>query len=144
MPQIRKSALVPYSAESMFDLVEQVENYPHFLPWCGGARILSQTENTMSATITINYRGLKQTFSTDNVHVRPTSIQLKLRDGPFRQLEGGWTFKPLAADACRIDLQLDYDVGSGLLGKVLGPVFGHIGATLVDAFVKEAEKRYGR
>lgn len=144
MPQIRKSALVPYSAESMFDLVEQVENYPHFLPWCGGARILSQTENTMSATITINYRGLKQTFSTDNIHVRPTSIQLKLRDGPFRQLEGGWTFKPLAADACRIDLKLDYDVGSGLLGKVLGPVFGHIGATLVDAFVKEAEKRYGR
>ncbi|MDO4233024.1 MAG: type II toxin-antitoxin system RatA family toxin [Lautropia sp.] len=143
MPVIRKSALVPYSAESMFDLVEQAEHYPDFLPWCGGATVLSRTDTSMVATITISFKGLRQSFTTENVHQRPTSIQLKLRDGPFRHLQGGWTFKPLAADACRIDLQLDYDAGSGLLGKVLGPVFGHIANTMVDAFVKQAEKRYG-
>lgn len=143
MPVIRKSALVPYSAESMFDLVEQAEHYPDFLPWCGGAKVLSRTDTSMVATITISFKGLRQSFSTENVHQRPTSIQLKLRDGPFRRLQGGWTFKPLSADACRIDLELDYDAGSGLLGKVLGPVFGHIANTMVDAFVKQAEKRYG-
>ena len=143
MPVIRKSALVPYSAQAMFDLVERVEDYPGFLPWCGGTQLLSRTEEGMSAAITIDFRGIRQTFSTENVHQRPTSIRLRLKDGPFSRLQGGWTFKPLAEDACRIDLELDYEVGSGLIARVLNPVFGHIANTLVDAFVKEAERRYG-
>ena len=143
MPVIRKSALVPYPAEAMFDLVERVEDYPDFLPWCGGTQLLSRTDTGMSAAITINFKGLRQTFSTENVHQRPTSIQLRLKDGPFSRLQGGWTFKPLAADACRIDLELDYEVGGGLMAAVLNPVFGMIANSLVDAFVQEAEKRYG-
>lgn len=143
MPVIRKSALVPYSAQAMFDLVERVEDYPGFLPWCGGTQLLSRTDEGMSAAITIDFRGIRQTFSTENVHQRPTSIRLRLMDGPFSRLQGGWTFKPLAEDACRIDLELDYEVGSGLIARVLSPVFGHIANTLVDAFVKEAERRYG-
>ena len=83
MPVIRKSALVPYPAEAMFDLVERVEDYPDFLPWCGGTQLLSRTDTGMSAAITINFKGLRQTFSTENVHQRPTSIQLRLKDGPF-------------------------------------------------------------
>ncbi|MDO4637850.1 MAG: type II toxin-antitoxin system RatA family toxin [Lautropia sp.] len=142
MPIIRKSALVPYSADTMFDLVEQVENYPDFLPWCGGTTLLSRTSEGMSAAITISYRGIRQTFSTENRHERPSRIQLRLKDGPFSRLQGGWTFKALAEDACRIDLELDYEVGSGLIARVLGPVFGHIANTLVDAFVREAERRH--
>ena len=83
MPVIRKSALVPYSAQAMFDLVERVEDYPGFLPWCGGTQLLSRTEEGMSAAITIDFRGIRQTFSTENVHQRPTSIRLRLKDGPF-------------------------------------------------------------
>ena len=77
MPVIRKSALVPYSAQAMFDLVERVEDYPGFLPWCGGTQLLSRTDEGMSAAITIDFRGIRQTFSTENVHQRPTSIRLR-------------------------------------------------------------------
>ena len=143
MPVIRKSALVPYPAEAMFDLVERVEDYPDFLPWCGGSQVLSRTDSGMTASVSINFKGLRQTFSTQNTHQRPTSIQLRLKDGPFSRLQGAWTFKPLSEDACRIDLDLDYEVGSGIVAVVLNPVFGIIANTMVDAFVQEAEKRYG-
>lgn len=143
MPEVRKSALVPYSAEKMFDLVEQVEHYPSFLPWCGGSQVLWRGEHGMAATIQIAFKGVRQSFSTDNVHQRPTRIELKLREGPFTHLNGVWNFKVLSPDACRIDFQLDYGVRNGLLARVLNPVFGHIASTMVDAFVKQAEKRYG-
>lgn len=142
MPQIHKSALVPYSAAAMFDLVQRAEDYPRFLPWCGGAQVHHRNEQGMSATITINYRGIRQSFSTENTHHWPTRIDIRLRDGPFSHLSGCWTFKPLAEDACRIDLRLDYEVKSGLLARVLSPVFGHIASSMVDAFVQEAEKRH--
>ncbi|MDO5101284.1 MAG: type II toxin-antitoxin system RatA family toxin [Lautropia sp.] len=143
MPRIQKSALVPYSAEAMFDLVQRAEDYPRFLPWCGGSEVLYRNDEGMAATIIINFKGIRQSFSTENTHHWPTQIDIRLRDGPFSHLNGSWHFKPLAEDACRIDLLLDYEVKSGLLSRVLNPVFGHIATSMVDAFVQEAERRYG-
>ena len=139
MPIVKKSALVPYSAAEMFDLVADVEKYPEFLPWCGRTDVQERSEQGMVATIRIAYRGLSQSFTTQNQHERPHRIELRLRDGPFSRLHGEWTFSELKDDACRIDLTLDYQIRGGLAARLLGPVFGQIAQTLVSAFVSRAE-----
>jgi ribosome-associated toxin RatA of RatAB toxin-antitoxin module len=143
MPTVKKTALVPFSAAAMFDLVATVEEYPEFLPWCGGAQVHQRTDHGMVATIRIAYRGLSQSFTTENVHERPHRIEMKLRDGPFSRLHGVWTFKALTADACRVELDMDYELRSGLIAQLLGPVFGQIAQTMVDAFVNRAEALAG-
>ncbi len=143
MPVVRKNALVPYPAGAMFDLVAGVEDYPTFLPWCGGTEVHHRDSDGMVATIRIAYAGLSQSFTTENRHDRPMRIELKLRDGPFSRLHGVWTFKTLTVDACRIDLTLDYQMRSGLAAQLLGPVFGQIAQSMVDAFVNRAETLHG-
>ncbi len=143
MPIVKKNALVPFPAASMFDLVAEVEEYPAFLPWCGGTQIHQRTEEGMVATIRIAYRGLSQSFTTENRHDRPNRIELTLRDGPFSRLHGVWTFKAITPQACRIDLELDYEMRSGLIAQLLGPVFEQIAQTMVDAFVDRAEALAG-
>jgi ribosome-associated toxin RatA of RatAB toxin-antitoxin module len=143
MPTVKKTALVPFSAAAMFDLVATVEEYPEFLPWCGGAQVHQRTDHGMVATIRIAYRGLSQSFTTENVHERPHRIEMKLRDGPFSRLHGVWTFKALTADACRVELDMDYELRSGLIAQLMGPVFGQIAQTMVDAFVNRAEALAG-
>jgi ribosome-associated toxin RatA of RatAB toxin-antitoxin module len=143
MPIVKKNALVPFPATAMFDLVAAVEDYPEFLPWCGGTEIHQHGEHGMVATIRIAYGGLSQSFTTDNLHDRPHRIELRLRDGPFSRLHGCWTFKELTANACRVDLELDYQMRSGLIAQLLGPVFDQIAQTMVDAFVNRAEALAG-
>jgi ribosome-associated toxin RatA of RatAB toxin-antitoxin module len=143
MPTVKKTALVPFSAAAMFDLVAGVEEYPDFLPWCGGAQVHQRTAHGMVATIRITYRGLSQSFTTENVHERPYRIEMKLRDGPFSRLHGVWTFKALTPEACRVDLDMDYEMRSGLIAQLLGPVFDQIAQTMVDAFVNRAEALAG-
>ena len=138
MKTITRNALVPYSAQRMFDLVADVDRYPEFLPWCGGAHILEQSENRQVATVTIAFKGIRQSFTTENTLEPPTRIDLNLLDGPFTHLDGEWRFKVLREDACRIDFNLSYEMRSGLLAKVLGPLFGQIAQSMVDAFVKRA------
>jgi len=95
------------------------------------------------ATLKINYHGVKQTFSTENVHIRPTSITMTLLEGPFKHLHGTWTFKALRADACKIDFELHYEFSSRVLEQVIGPVFSMIANSFVDSFCKRAETVYG-
>ena len=142
MPDVTKSVLVPYSAQQMYDLVFKCEDYPAFLPWCGGGRILEQNGNTLSAELKIDFKGIKQSFSTENVNDPGRRIDMKLKDGPFKSLEGHWVFTPLAEDACRVDFNLQYHFSNGLLEKVIGPVFSYITSTFVDSFVKRAEAVY--
>jgi len=139
MPIVKKSALVPFSAPAMFDLVAAVEEYPEFLPWCGGTEVHERSEEGMVASIRIAYKGISQTFTTENRHQRPQRIEMKLRDGPFSRLHGVWTFKALTDSACRVELEMDYEMRSGLIAQLLGPVFGQIAQTMVDAFVNRAE-----
>lgn len=143
MPNVRKSVLLPYSAEQMYELVERVERYPEFLPWCGAVRVLDRTPHGMVATLTIAYRGLNQSFTTENEHDPGRAIRMRLREGPFSALSGQWRFTPLAPDACRVEFELDYAFRSALIAKVVGPVFDHIAQTFVDAFVRRAERLYG-
>ena len=143
MAVVHKSVLLGYSAEQMFALVDNVEDYPKFLPWCGGTEVHQRDGDKVIATLKINYHGVKQTFSTENLHSRPHSITMTLREGPFKHLHGTWTFKALREDACKIDFDLHYEFSSRVLEQVIGPVFNMIANSFVDSFSKRAEAVYG-
>ncbi|SDF72496.1 MULTISPECIES: type II toxin-antitoxin system RatA family toxin [unclassified Duganella] len=143
MAVVHKSVFLGYSAQQMFDLVAAIEDYPKFLPWCGGVEIRERNGNTVVASVGINYHGVKQAFTTSNENTAPSSIKMKLVDGPFKCLDGVWTFKALREDACKIELDLHYEFSSGLLDKLVGPVFGMIANSMVDSFCKRAETVYG-
>ena len=144
MRLVKKSVLVPYAPLEMFELVDGVEAYPAFLPWCGGASVLAESEREKTARIHIDYHGVRAQFTTDNVNDPPTSIVITLKDGPFRHLHGEWRFRELRADACKIEFDLAYEFATSLLDGAIGPVFNHIAGTFVDAFVRRAEAVYGR
>jgi ribosome-associated toxin RatA of RatAB toxin-antitoxin module len=143
MAVVHKSVLLAYSAEQMFALVENFEAYPKFLPWCGGAEVRQREGNKVVAMLTINYHGVKQTFSTENTNTPPISIEMALIEGPFRHLTGSWSFKPLREDACKIEFELHYEFSSKVLEQLIGPVFNMIANSFVDSFVKRAEAVYG-
>jgi ribosome-associated toxin RatA of RatAB toxin-antitoxin module len=142
MQRVQRSVLVPYSARQMFDLVNDVEHYCEFLPWCGGSQVLDTRPHGKTARIDIVFKGVKTHFTTDNVDDPPKSIKVNLKDGPFKTLHGEWTFKPLAPDACKVEFTLTYEFKTTLLETLVGPVFNHIAHTFIDAFVKRAEVRY--
>lgn len=139
---VEKSVLVGFSAQKMFALVDAVEAYPEFLPWCGGSKVIYRDDTRTLATIHINYHGAKQSFTTDNAKEAPQRMTVRLVQGPFKMLDGEWRFTTLNEQACRIDFRLRYEFSSKLLEKLVGPVFSYISNTLVDAFVKRAEKLF--
>jgi ribosome-associated toxin RatA of RatAB toxin-antitoxin module len=120
-----------------------VEDYPAFLPWCGGVEVREREQDRLVAAIKINYHGVKQTFATENRNTPPTQMTMKLVEGPFRQLDGTWTFTPLREDACKIEFDLHYEFSSTVLEKLIGPVFSKIADSFVDSFCKRAEVVYG-
>jgi ribosome-associated toxin RatA of RatAB toxin-antitoxin module len=125
----------------MFDLVEDIERYPQFLPWCSGAKVLERTPETTKARIDIDYRGVATHFSTTNRKHAPHGMEMELDEGPFESFHGRWTFTPLGEEGCRVDFVLDYALSSAAMSVVLAPVFGHIVETLVDRFVARAEAK---
>jgi ribosome-associated toxin RatA of RatAB toxin-antitoxin module len=143
MAVVHKSVLLGYSAQQMFDLVERVEDYPKFLPWCGDVQVKEREGNKLVATIQINYHGVKQSFTTENVNTPPTEMKMTLLEGPFKHLDGTWTFKPLRDDACKIEFDLHYEFSSRILEGLIGPVFNMIANSFVDSFSKRAEVVYG-
>ncbi|MEQ1600431.1 MAG: type II toxin-antitoxin system RatA family toxin [Methylophilaceae bacterium] len=140
MAQVEKTVLVGYSAEQMFALVEDVERYPEFLPWCDGTHVVRHGDSRTTATLHINYHHIKQSFTTENHKIYPSLMEIKLKDGPFKQLEGVWHFIALSDEACKIEFKLSYEFSNGILEKLIAPVFSHISNTMVDAFVERAEK----
>jgi ribosome-associated toxin RatA of RatAB toxin-antitoxin module len=139
MASIEKSVLVRHSAASMFALVADIEAYPEFLPWCSGSRIVERAGSQVTAELDINFHGLKQGFTTVNDQHPDDHIDLRLVSGPFSKLDGSWRFTPLADDACKVALTLDYDFNNFLLSSLVGPVFHQIATTMVDSFVKRAD-----
>lgn len=125
-------------ALELFDLVENVEAYPDFLPWCCGSEVLERSETETVATLRINYHGVRAHFTTRNEKVTPLSIHMHLVEGPFRNLDGEWRFTQLGTEGCKVELILHYEFASRLLEKVLGSVFGHIANTFVEAFLKRS------
>ncbi len=140
---VKKSVLIERSSQQMFDLVDRVEDYPKFLPWCSQTRCEFRDEQRTVATLHINYRNVTSHFTTENDKESPQWMRIHLVDGPFRRLEGLWRFKPLADYACKIEFQLSYEFSSKMFEKVIGPVFSQIANTFVDAFVKRANEVHG-
>ena len=143
MTKLAREALVPYSAEQMFTIVNDVCAYPSFLPWCESAQIDEASESAMSATLTLARAGLRYSFSTRNTLSFPDRITMELIKGPFSHLYGEWDFIPLGEDGCRVRMQLDFEVGGRVARTALGSVFNKAADTMVDAFCDRADKLHG-
>ena len=143
MALVERSVLVGYSAERMYRLVDDVERYPEFLPWCGAAHVELRDGKLTRASLLVVYHGVRQSFETENRGQPPELIEIRLVRGPFRHLDGAWRFTPLAAHACKIEFRLHYEFANRILDKIVGPVFKHIANTFVDAFMQRAEQLYG-
>ena len=143
MAIVEKSVLIERSAEQMFDLVESIEDYPKFLPWCAKTEVDYRDAVRTVATLHISYLSVRSHFTTENGKDYPRTMSMRLVDGPFRRLEGQWAFKALSEEACKIEFRLAYEFSSKMFEKVTGPVFGQIADTFVDAFVRRADAVYG-
>jgi coenzyme Q-binding protein COQ10 len=144
MTTIHRSAIVSYSAHQMFELVADIPSYPKFLPWCGGARILSTQDDEVIAAIDIAYSGVHRTFSTRNLLQRDKMMEIQLLEGPFSYLQGFWQFKSLDEQSSKISLDLEFDVANRVVGLALTPVFSNIANQLVDRFHRRATELYGK
>lgn len=143
MTTIHKSALVPYSAEQMYNLVDDVHAYPDFLPWCGASKEISRNEEEVEASLDIAHSGIHKSFTTRNRLQPGQSIEMQLVEGPFKHLNGVWRFETLGDAGSKVGLDLEFEFSSKLLGMTFGPVFSKIASSLVDAFIKRAQKVYG-
>lgn len=142
MAQVKKTVIINHSAGEMFLLVDDVLKYPEFLPWCGGVDLIHQDDQSTTATLHIDYHGLHQNFTTQNSKVFPNSMTIKLKDGPFKHMDGIWQFTALNDEACKIEFSLNYEFANQFLEKIIAPVFNHIANTFVDGFVVRADKIY--
>lgn len=144
MTTINRSALVPYSAAEMYRLVDDIPAYADFLPWCRSAEEIQRDENEVTGRLELAYSGMEKSFTTLNRIHKDKLIEMRLVEGPFKQLEGFWRFDPLGDQACKVSLDLEFEFSNRLVGMAMGPVFSQIANTLVDAFSKRAEQVYGK
>ena len=142
MPVVSKSALIHHSAAEMFALVSDFESYPEFLPWCSDSRVISNSESVICGELEVSRIGITQRFSTCNTLEKNQRMEIVLKEGPFRKLEGEWVFTPLREDASKVELLLEFEFASKLIETAFGRVFDHIANTLVEAFCKRADEIY--
>jgi ribosome-associated toxin RatA of RatAB toxin-antitoxin module len=142
MAQISRSALVPYSAEQMYRLVNDVDAYPEFLPGCTGSRVLDNNGDQMTAAVDVSKAGISKTFTTRNTLIINQSILMQLVDGPFRKLTGGWHFTSLGDDACKVELSLDFEFTNMLVEMAFGRIFKELANSMVQAFSQRAKEVY--
>lgn len=143
MKKISRTALLPYSAAAVFALVNDVEQYPDFLPWCGGTKLLEEGADYMVASIEISKMGIHQTFTTKNAIVPNEKIEMALVDGPFKSLSGVWLFKALDDEACKIEFDIEFEVQNSVLNFAIGALFEQIASTMVQSFCDRAKQVYG-
>ena len=144
MPEIRRSALMPYPVQFMYDIVNDVDSYPEFLPWCGGVKIHQLDNSSMEASILMRGAGLNHWFKTRNSMVPGKSIEMELVEGPFSKLDGRWSFTPIDSDGCKIELRLLFEMKQGLASTLIAPAFSRIANTMVDSFCDRARDQYER
>lgn len=144
MPTINRSALVPYSAQAMYDLVNDVDAYVQFLPWCKSSQVLARSEDEVRASIQLARGAVQKSFTTVNRLQPGKMIEIRLVEGPFRHLQGFWRFESLGDQGCKVLLDLEFEFSNRLVSMTVGPVFHQIASTLVDAFTRRAEEVYGR
>lgn len=144
MTTIKKQAIVPYTVPQMLALVEAIEEYPQFLPWCRSTRILSRQHQEVLATIELARGVIHKSFTTRNITKNNNRIEISLVEGPFRTLTGYWSFDALGEQGCKVSLNLHFELANALMSASLGPVFSQIANTLVEAFCKRAVHCYGK
>lgn len=142
MRKIDRSALVPYSAAEMFALVDNIEAYPEFLPWCASAKVHVRSDELVEATLDIRRAGIHKSFKTRNRTRANERIDIALVSGPFRHLAGGWRFQALEDRASKVSLQLEFDIEHAIASLFFGRVFAEISSSLVDAFTRRADDVY--
>lgn len=142
MKKISKHALVPYSANQMYALVNDIAGYAEFLPWCSESTIIKKTEQEITASINIAYGSINKSFTTLNKLTPDTKMEMQLVEGPFKALQGEWLFTQLGDDGCKVSLNLEFEFKNKLLSMTMGPVFSQIANTLVDSFSERATKVY--
>lgn len=143
MGQIKRSALVSFSAQQMYDLVNDVTAYPDFLPGCVGSKIISQQDNKITASVDVAKAGICKTFTTCNQHFDHQRIEMNLIDGPFKKLFGYWHFLALDERACKISLKLDFEFSNKLVEIAFGQIFKELTNNMVNAFTLRAKEVYG-
>ncbi|MDR3492471.1 MAG: type II toxin-antitoxin system RatA family toxin [Gammaproteobacteria bacterium] len=144
MTIIKRSALVGYSARQMFELVNNVDDYPRFLPWCSESHIITNKTDEIEAELTISWAGMNKSFITRNSLQPYERMDITLVSGPFHKLQGHWQFLALNHKACKVCLELEFEFAGSMLDKVFQPIFNHIANTLVDSFCKRAVTIYGQ
>ncbi len=142
MPSIIRQALMPYSAGQMYDIVNAVDKYSDFLPWCARSTVDSSTETSMQATLLMHKGKLNHSFTTRNQLDPGKKINIHLVNGPFKHLNGVWTFTQLNEKNSKIELNLNFEFSNRIISLLIGPVFTQIANTLVDAFCKRAHQLY--
>lgn len=143
MNALKRSAIVPYTTRQMFELVNNIEDYPRFLPWCHRSQIISRTDKEVVASLEINWKGIHKTFTTRN-HLYPYErMVMELVKGPLQRMDGTWDFNALNEHACKVLLDLEFEFAGSFIDRFFQPVFQHIANTLVDAFCKRAGELYG-
>lgn len=143
MTDIQQSALLPYSAQAMFDLINDIESYPQFMEGCLNAEVLQRSEDEVIARLDLGKAGLQYSFTTRNTLNPPLSMQMALQEGPFKSFSAHWTFTPLKEDACKASLDMHFEFKSGLLDVVLKNLFEASSRKLVTAVCKRADELYG-
>lgn len=144
MTILSRHAIVSHSVNEMFQLVADIESYPKFLPWCGGAKILSSDPEVVEAAIEIDYKGVRKSFTTRNRLQHDKTMEMHLVDGPFKKLQGFWRFDPLDDNACKVSLDLEFEFSSRIVGMTIGRVFNEIAGKMVDSFCQRADEIYGK
>lgn len=142
MKKIEKSALVPHTPEQMFILVDDIDAYSAFLPWCSQSEVVERTAAEVKGQLAISYGQLNKSFVTRNLNTPHSQIEMQLVEGPFKHLKGLWLFTPLGNDGCKIELSMEFEFSNKLLDMTVGPVFGKLANSLVDAFTERATKIY--
>ena len=143
MSHIHRSALVPFSAQQMFDLVNEIEAYPRRFDWSDAAAVKERSDEGLVASLEVRVGGLRASFATRNVLTPPERIDMKLVDGPFRALTGAWTFRALGEIGCKVGLTLDFEMAGRFVGSALAIGFQGLADRMVDDFVREARVAYG-
>ena len=143
MHTLKRNAIVPYSARQMYELVNSIEEYPRFLPWCQHSRIITRTDEEVVAELEIAWKGVSKNFSTRNRLYPHNRMDISLVNGPLKRMEGVWEFQVLNEHASKVLLDLEFEFTGGMMDMLFQPIFSHIANTLVDAFCKRATELYG-
>jgi ribosome-associated toxin RatA of RatAB toxin-antitoxin module len=143
MPEVSRSALLMYSADEMFQLVNDIDAYPEFLAGCAGAQIISKQGNILYASIDVAKAGIHKTFTTENTLINGERISMKLVDGPFKHLSGNWRFLKLDDKACKVNFDLSFEFSSKLVEFTFGRIFNNLVGAMVKSFAERAKVIYG-